>query len=65
MGFGDVVSKVVTPVAGAFGHPCVDPETGVVIPGTPCDKRIDSLNRFGDKMYDIFWPTKEDSDSGT
>jgi hypothetical protein len=60
MGLGDVVSKVVTPIAGALAHPCVDPETNTVIPGTPCDKRIDTLNRFGDAIYDAFWPSKNE-----
>jgi hypothetical protein len=64
MGLGDVVSKVVTPIAGALGHPCVDPETQTVIEGSPCDKRRDAMNRFGDAVYDIFWPSKDD-DNGT
>jgi hypothetical protein len=65
MGLGDVVSKVVTPIAGALGHPCVDQATNTVIPGTPCDHRIIALNQFGHEMYDMFWPTKKDDDSGT
>ena len=64
MGLGDVVSKVITPIAGALGHPCVDPQTNTVIPGTPCDQRISNLNRFGEKMYDMFWPTDKDSNGG-
>jgi hypothetical protein len=60
MKLGDAVSSVVTPIMGALGHPCVDPETYGLIPGSPCDKRVTRINQFGDEMYDMFWPTKDD-----
>jgi hypothetical protein len=64
MGLGDATSWVITPIAGAFGHPCVDPETRTLIPGSPCGQRVESLNRFSDKMYDIFWES-DDKQNGT
>jgi len=54
-GLGDVVSIVATPVGRAFGHPCVDQKAGSVIPGSPCDQRIDRLNDLTNSAYDVFW----------
>jgi len=62
MGLGDWTSSWVTPIAGALGHPCVDPETMTIIPGTPCDKRVENLNRFGEAFYDAFWPSEDNNE---
>lgn len=42
--FGDIVSAVVTPIAGALGHPCVDRQTGKLKKGSKCDERRKRMN---------------------
>lgn len=42
--FGDVLSSVVTPIAAALGHPCVDRATRKLKPGSACDKRRLAMN---------------------
>lgn len=55
MKLGDAVSTVATPVAEALGLDCVD-EFGQLKPESNCARRRDSLNKFGDKIYDFMWP---------
>lgn len=45
-GLGDIVSAVVTPIAKALGHPCVDGASGELKKGSPCDKRKEWLNEL-------------------
>lgn len=59
MGWGDIVAEnfVVHTIGRVTG--CVDPETDQLRSDSPCDKRRDWLNRFGDAVYDeLFQPRK-------
>ena len=55
MKFGDAIASVATPMARAFGMPCVDPSTNELRPDSPCAKRKEALNNFSDAVYDVFW----------
>ena len=61
--WGDAVSTIATPIARTFGMNCIDPETQQVRQGSGCGQRISALNQFGNKMYDIFWPEKDEKEN--
>ena len=62
MELGDIASSVFTPIAGALGMGCVDPETGQLIPDSPCDKRRQRWNDWGHEMFDELFQPKNKGD---
>jgi len=62
MKLGDAISTVATPIAGALGMDCVD-DQGQLKPESKCGQRKDSINKFGDAVYDFLWPntTREEN----
>jgi hypothetical protein len=60
MKLGDAIEKAVKPVAQVLNLPCLD-QYGNLRPESGCAKRRDSINKFADAAFDIFWNlTKED-----
>lgn len=59
MGLGDVIAE--NPVVHAIGRltGCVDPETNVLIEGSPCDKRRIRLNDWSSALYDELFELKK------
>ncbi len=56
MKLGDAIATIATPIARTFNIPCIDPQTNNLRSDSGCAKRTDAINRFGDALYDIFWP---------
>lgn len=57
MKIGTAISYVATPIAGAFGLPCVDPVTRGLRPDSTCAKVRNDLDagRWRDAFYDFIW----------
>lgn len=55
MKLGDAISMFATPIAGTLGSSCVN-DQGQLKPESPCAKRRDKLNEFGDEVFDFLWP---------
>lgn len=61
MQLGDMASSVFTPIAGALGLDCYDPETGDLKPESNCAQRRQRWNEWGSELYDeLFEPKKGD-----
>lgn len=43
-GAGDVIEKLVHPIAKAMKSPCIDPETDRLKPSSPCGQRAAKMN---------------------
>jgi hypothetical protein len=52
VGLGDIVEAVAKPVAVALKMKCLDAQRKL-IPGTPCAKRRDALNRVFSKKPEV------------
>lgn len=50
-GLGDLVERLVKPIAVALDLPCLD-ENQQLRPESPCAQRRDRLNRFGQAVID-------------
>ncbi len=44
-GLGDVIATVATPIGRAIGMGCIDPATGELKEGSPCNKMKQALNK--------------------
>jgi hypothetical protein len=45
-GFGDTIHNMVTPIAKAMGHPCIDSQTGHLRIESPCLKKMQAMNKL-------------------
>jgi hypothetical protein len=55
MKLGNAVEKIARPIAQVLNLPCHD-ETGQLKPESGCAKRRNTLNNFGDAVYEHFFP---------
>ena len=49
-GLGDLIERIVHPVAVALDLPCLDERKEKLRPESPCAKRRDAANRIGKKL---------------
>lgn len=50
LGLGDMVERVLHPIAVALNLPCLDAEKKALRPESPCAQKRDAINDFGRKI---------------
>lgn len=54
LNLGDAFAAIATPIARGLGMDCIDPETKQLRPDSPCAKRKEAMNQFGNRVQGYF-----------